>query len=161
MTPQDVIDQARLWIGTPYHHQGRQLGVGVDCTGLPVCVFGACGHPMQDVNGYPRVPHGSQLRAELAARFVKVQHMQPADILELKQHNSAEATHLAFYTERDTIIHANGSVWNKINKVIEHRYVHPWPSRLRGIWRHPAFIDIGAVDGFEIGSRIGSELFCK
>lgn len=29
-----VIELARTWIGTPYHHQASLKGVGVDCIGL-------------------------------------------------------------------------------------------------------------------------------
>jgi hypothetical protein len=32
------IAQARTWIGTPFHHQGRLKGVGCDCLGLIVGV---------------------------------------------------------------------------------------------------------------------------
>ena len=30
----EVVRLARLWLGTPYHHQACCLGVGVDCVGL-------------------------------------------------------------------------------------------------------------------------------
>ena len=30
----DIIEAARSWIGTPYHHQASLKGVGVDCVGL-------------------------------------------------------------------------------------------------------------------------------
>ena len=29
-----VVTEARRWIGTPYHHQQSQYGVGTDCLGL-------------------------------------------------------------------------------------------------------------------------------
>jgi len=31
---QSLIDEARTWLGTPYHHQPRVKGVGVDCAML-------------------------------------------------------------------------------------------------------------------------------
>ncbi len=34
----DVVRTARTWLGTPYHHQGRLKGVGVDCAGLLIGV---------------------------------------------------------------------------------------------------------------------------
>lgn len=139
MTPQHVIDAARAWIGTPFHHQGRALGVGVDCTGLILCAFNACGAGMADVIGYPRIPSGGDLRKELSARFSKVGGAvpQPGDVLELTLER--DPTHVAIYTERGTIIHANGSPASALNRVIEHRFIDPWTRRLRGIWRHPAF----------------------
>lgn len=30
----DIVAEARTWIGTKYHHKGRIKGVGVDCGGL-------------------------------------------------------------------------------------------------------------------------------
>lgn len=29
-----IVAQARLWVGTPYHHQASLRGVGCDCLGL-------------------------------------------------------------------------------------------------------------------------------
>ncbi len=33
-TRAEIIAEARTWLGTPYHHQGRVKGVGVDCIGV-------------------------------------------------------------------------------------------------------------------------------
>ncbi|WP_434058440.1 NlpC/P60 family protein [Coralliovum pocilloporae] len=33
-TPEDLIAEARSWIGTPYRHQASLKGVGCDCLGL-------------------------------------------------------------------------------------------------------------------------------
>ena len=30
----EIVDAARLWLGTPYHHQASLRGVGCDCLGL-------------------------------------------------------------------------------------------------------------------------------
>lgn len=38
-SPDDVVIAARAWIGTPYHHQASQQGVGTDCLGLVRGVF--------------------------------------------------------------------------------------------------------------------------
>lgn len=39
-TKTNIVTQARSWLGTPYHHQGRVKHVGADCIGLLVGVFG-------------------------------------------------------------------------------------------------------------------------
>lgn len=31
---EDIVAEARTWIGTPWRHQGRLKGVGTDCLGL-------------------------------------------------------------------------------------------------------------------------------
>jgi len=33
-TRDDVVAEARRWIGTPYHHQASVRGIGTDCLGL-------------------------------------------------------------------------------------------------------------------------------
>ena len=32
----EAVQEALTWLGTPYHHQGRVKGVGVDC-GTLIC----------------------------------------------------------------------------------------------------------------------------
>lgn len=34
VTREQVVATARAWIGTPYHHQASERGVGADCLGL-------------------------------------------------------------------------------------------------------------------------------
>src|SRR6185437_10583982 len=57
MTPENVarvLDEARTWIGTPYHHMADIKGVGVDCAMLPVRVFCDLGIvPLFDPRPYP------------------------------------------------------------------------------------------------------------
>ena len=35
----DIVEEARSWLGTPYHHQAALKGVGCDCIGLLRDVF--------------------------------------------------------------------------------------------------------------------------
>lgn len=50
----DVLWHAHRWLGTPYHHQGRVLGVGVDCAGLLCEVYREVGlMPEIDPGNYP------------------------------------------------------------------------------------------------------------
>lgn len=59
--PIAVVAAARGLVGTPYHHQGRQPGVGIDCAGVPIVIARALQiiDPHFDVNGYSRHPDGS------------------------------------------------------------------------------------------------------
>src|SRR5260221_244913 len=50
MTPEEeynqryaVVQEARTWLGTPYHPAARLKGVGVDCAMLPIMVYVAVG----------------------------------------------------------------------------------------------------------------------
>ena len=38
-----AVEEARSWLGTPYHHHARVKGVGVDCGQLLIGVYGAIG----------------------------------------------------------------------------------------------------------------------
>lgn len=40
---QRVVQEARSWIGTPYHHRAQVKGAGVDCAMLPYAVYRALG----------------------------------------------------------------------------------------------------------------------
>ncbi len=42
-TREDVICEAREWLGTPYHHAARVKGAGVDCLMLVLEVYGRAG----------------------------------------------------------------------------------------------------------------------
>lgn len=71
---------ARRYIGTPYHHQGRLHGVGVDCVGLLICVARELGHVPPDFNitGYRRVPDGYSLMRHMHEQFTEIPGEQMA-----------------------------------------------------------------------------------
>ncbi len=51
---QSVVEEVKTWIGTPYHHQGRIKGVGVDCATILCEVYEAVGLiPHVDPRPYP------------------------------------------------------------------------------------------------------------
>jgi hypothetical protein len=68
-TRAQVATQARAWIGTPFAHQHRARGVGVDCVGLVIGVARELGLVPScfDVTGYGSVPDGVALPAQCAA----------------------------------------------------------------------------------------------
>lgn len=81
----DVIAAARQWIDTPFHHQARLKGVGVDCVGLVIGVARELGliAPDFDVVGYPRVPDGTSLMELAATHMTPIDRaaMQPGDVV--------------------------------------------------------------------------------
>jgi cell wall-associated NlpC family hydrolase len=64
-TAQDVIAAAMGMIGTPFHHQGRVPGVGLDCAGVPISIAWALGLVPRtwNVADYGARPDGSTLQA--------------------------------------------------------------------------------------------------
>lgn len=81
----DVVCCARTWVGTPYQHQARLRGVGVDCAGLVIGVARELGliAPDWDVTGYSAQPDGSSLIGWCGSAMaeVKREDMQPGDVV--------------------------------------------------------------------------------
>jgi len=76
----NTVRIAREYLGTPYHHQARVKGHGIDCVGLIVCVARELGvlTPDADVQGYGRVPDGKTLMVHLH------KHLKPIAKLDMK-----------------------------------------------------------------------------
>ncbi len=82
-TREQVITQAREWIGTPFQHQARVKGVACDCLGLVigVCRELGCVAPDFDVNAYNRQPDGSRMLVTCDQYMPRVKEMQPGDMV--------------------------------------------------------------------------------
>jgi cell wall-associated NlpC family hydrolase len=50
-TRNDLVAEARKWLGVPFRHQGRNR-FGADCAGVVIGSFSAIGHPVEDIAGY-------------------------------------------------------------------------------------------------------------
>lgn len=92
MNRQDVVAAARGWIGTPYHHQARIKGMGVDCIGLVIGVARELSlvAPDFDINGYRRRPDGTTLMR------LSLQHMSAVDFEAMQ---AGDVVVVAFDTE--------------------------------------------------------------
>jgi cell wall-associated NlpC family hydrolase len=120
MTPHEI---ARRYIGTPYKHQGRVIGVGIDCVGLIVCVAREIGAVAPDFNvtGYPRIPDGHSLMRHLRERFIEIDQdeMRPGDVVCVSL--TGYPTHIGIVGDypggRLSVIHATIHE----QKVVEHR----------------------------------------
>lgn len=87
---EDIVNEARTWLGTPFHHQGRVKGAGVDCVGVPGESARAKGCAVMYPTAYSRLPDGITLEAELDRQMHIVWQrgmgdpldaLQPADVL--------------------------------------------------------------------------------
>lgn len=128
-TAADVIAEARTWLGTPFHHQGRLKGVGVDCAGVAVGVAHALGLSDFDSRDYGREPFNGLMRATLNAHMDAVDNPQPGDVLLMVF--LIEEQHVAILTDTDTMIHS----YESAGRCVEHRYSEAWKARTRGAWR--------------------------
>lgn len=108
----NITKAAMECLGTPFHHQGRIKGVGMDCVGLLVYVFRALELPHEDTGNYARQPFDGMLQKNLdqqpSLRAVPKAEMQEGDLLLMRVVRAPQ--HLAFlgpYTQGcHSIIHA-------------------------------------------------------
>jgi NlpC/P60 family putative phage cell wall peptidase len=129
-----IVAEARTWLDTPFHHQGRLKGIGVDCAGVPEGVARAFGIPVRDIPAdYGRQPDVATMLKALRANLTEKPRAEvaPGDVLWLVWVRHPQ--HLAIYTDTDTIIHAA----EIFGRVVEHRYDFTWQRRCRGVFAFP------------------------
>jgi NlpC/P60 family putative phage cell wall peptidase len=122
-----IIAEARTWIGTPFHHQGRVKGAGVDCIGLAIGVGKELGLVPTEFNydGYRRTPYGRTLVDVMRdSGFVdEVYEPHHGDILVFRI--DMDPQHVGFLSDCGTMIHS----YAQSRKVCEARYDSVWRSR--------------------------------
>jgi cell wall-associated NlpC family hydrolase len=120
----DVVAEARQWRRTPYMHQARMRGVGVDCAGLVVGVARAVGLVADsfDVTGYSRQPDGTLLdRCDGLMERIPTDSLAPGDVIVTRF--AADPCHLAFVGDHPqglSMIHALCRADGR-GLVVEHR----------------------------------------
>lgn len=131
MNPETLIAAARACLGTPFRHQGRLPGRGLDCVGLVVHAARAAGIELIDTPAYGRSPCRNMLQAALDAQpaLVHVTDRQPGDLLLMRF--AGEPQHLALLTADNTIVHAYASIEN----VCEQRLAQVWAARIVRVYR--------------------------
>jgi NlpC/P60 family putative phage cell wall peptidase len=102
-----VVAEALRWLGTPYHHQARLHGVGVDCVHLLCAAFEAAGisGPI-DPGHYARDwhMHRSQELYALSERGQEVEQPQPGDVALFKFGRTY--SHGGVMVNTDQVVHA-------------------------------------------------------
>jgi len=130
MTRRDeFVAAARSYIGTPFHHQGRVPGVGLDCAGVIVCAAKECGYEIVDVAGYGRIPANGMLERMVAQHCdsIPFDQVKNGDILLFRFRQ--EPQHLAVFAN-GKLIHA----YSSIGRVVEHGMDAAWHERLVGCY---------------------------
>lgn len=138
MTVDDILAAARSAIGTPFAHQGRESGRGLDCAGLLQHVGAVLDLPRHDLTHYARRPSGGLLEAALDAQpaIHRVPGQPQAGDLLLMRFLGAPQ-HLAVCAG-DTIIHS----YEGAGKVCEHGFSPQWRARVVRVYR---FNDLGGA----------------
>ncbi len=132
MTADDILNHARQCLGTPFRHQGRMVGFGLDCAGVAIHVARQIGGGHLDVSGYGRTPADGQLERSLDAQpcleRVALGHRQAGDLLLMRF--ASDPQHLAICAG-ETIIHA----YEHVGQCCEHRLSSMWAARIVRVYR--------------------------
>ena len=137
VTGKDIIKIAKTYLGTPWKHQGRVKGRGIDCAGYIVEVMKELGLDTSfDLEGYERIPDGQKL-AEIAnnnGKNILLKDIQDGDVILFNVLGNPQ--HLAFYYKEndiDYMLHAYGD--KSVNKVVAMRLDTKWKNRICGVYR--------------------------
>ena len=125
-----MIAAARACLATPFHHQGRKPGTGLDCIGLVVVALRAAGLAVRDRIDYGRRPDGKSLTEALIAHGARqVGDIAAGDILLFRY--DGQPQHAALATSADAMIHS----FAPAGKVVETPIGSYWRRRLVGAFR--------------------------
>lgn len=132
MTANDVVMFARECLETPFLHQGRVAGIGLDCAGVVAHVMQRLGLPYEDAKGYPRTPYARMIEQVMdrqpSMSAVHRSEAQAGDFLLMRFTN--EPQHLAVCAG-ETIIHS----YMHAGKCCEHGFSEEWRARVVRVYR--------------------------
>lgn len=135
IAPEVIQFEARKHLGTPFRHQGRLPGVGLDCVGLLVMVARALGLEHVDRRAYTMRPDGHTLLETLRANPCLLELESPAhaiegDVLVFEFAGPKWPQHAAIRTDIGMI-----HTYQRIGKVAEHGYDAEWRGRTTHAFR--------------------------
>jgi cell wall-associated NlpC family hydrolase len=120
---------------TPYAHQGRLKGVGVDCIGLVIGVCHALGLTDYDITGYTKRPDGAlRTTMETQLELIPVGEAQEGDVLLFSF--GAVPVHVGILLDKNTLIHA----YSPNRKVISNSLDARWRGLIVGAYHVPGVI---------------------
>ena len=131
----DVVRLARSWIGVPFRHQGRDRS-GIDCWGVPVVILRDLRTLPDgfDERAYPRQPVSGQVDERITRFCTPLPEAVPGCLIALRLQRTI--THVAIYTDADTLIHAMER--GERGGVVEHGFRGLWRTRYaQGAWALP------------------------
>lgn len=137
-----IIEEARLWLGTPYVHQASCRGAGTDCLGLILGLWRKVNGPLPtDVPAYTAdwsEPSGREDLMKAAFRFLVPadgRTEKPGDVILFRMRDGRVAKHLGVQSEigqSARFIHAYSG-----HGVVESALTEPWRRRIAARFEFP------------------------
>lgn len=129
-----LIVEARTWLGVPFRHQGRSR-TGVDCAGFLVELMRATGELPADYAepaNYAR--HPQRQLFEIVRRYCVPAGPKPLPgvLVLIRWMRSSHPSHVGLCVG-DTIIHC----YQRVGGVVEHGYRGSWVRLTHSLWRLP------------------------
>ncbi len=127
-----IIAKAMEYIDTPYHHQSRLKGVGIDCAGLIVCVLKDLNEEITDLKTYSRLPNSNELQkvCDENAEMINFENAKKGDVLLITFIKNPQ--HLAFLDIDENgnryMIHAYGV--KGVEKVVRNLIDDKWENKI-------------------------------
>jgi len=139
ITREQIVSEARRWIGTPYQHQASLIHVGCDCLGLVRGVWRACVGPEPQIVA-PYSPDWAEASREerlAGAGFkyftpVDVTQFEAGDVLLFRWRPDLPAKHAAIATSSSSMVHAHDGA-----SVVEVPLIDWWRRRLSHAFAFP------------------------
>lgn len=133
-TREEVVSEARSWLGTPYRDKGRVRGRAVDCLGVVIGVAKGLGLSEFDTTLYGMVPRRKMMGALLREhmREIPITEAGPGDIVWIAWHRAPQ--HLAILTDVG-MLHAYHD--GTEDRVVEHPIDSSHRARIRAAFRLP------------------------
>lgn len=137
ITRDDIVHEARLWLGTPFRHQARLRGVGVDCIGVVIGVAHSLHLSDYDCRDYAASPNPKTMQALMLEHLdmIPFRSVLPGDILWFRVVH--EPQHVGIVTEIGPVIsmvHAYAK--QSISKCVEQPLGKLWLPRICGCFRY-------------------------
>ncbi|WP_170564537.1 NlpC/P60 family protein [Ruegeria atlantica] len=138
----DIVTEARRWLGTPYVHQASVQGAGADCLGLLRGIWRALyGAEPERVPSYSMdwsEPQGEERMWDAARRNLTAKppsELAPGDVLLFRMRDGGVAKHVGVVSETGTVprfIHAYSG-----HGVVENALSDPWRRRVVACFAFP------------------------
>ena len=134
MTREQIIAEARSLLGTPWGHQGRTPGVGIDCAGVVIHILKLNGIDY-DVAGYAYEPNGElTLHADTCMTRISKDSFQPADVVIFRIRKLPQ--HVALITDKG-MLHSFNRGAGVQSRVVETSLTDQWRAHIVAAYKFP------------------------